>query len=143
MFVERATATSKNPLSHSRVALTQREREVLEMLVEGRFNKEIAWPLGIEERTVKAHLSKLRRKVQVRNRVVLSTYAIAHPLVSSANPISRGFHQLEGRLHSLAIFGGCCNVCITTQYCSVFACNALNCSAVACGARRSKMTRMP
>jgi len=37
-----------------------------------------------------------------------------------------------------SIRGGCSNVCITTQYCSVFACNALNCSAVACGALTSK-----
>ncbi len=39
-----------------------------------------------------------------------------------------------------SIRGGCSNVCITTQYCSVFACNALNCSAVACGARTSKVS---
>src|SRR5208337_5484683 len=44
--------------------------------------------------------------------------------------------------HLFSSRGGCCNVCITTQYCSVFARNALNCSAVACGARTSKVTRM-
>jgi len=44
--------------------------------------------------------------------------------------------------HVCSIFGGLCKVCITTQYCSVFACNALSCSFVACGARTSKMTLM-
>jgi hypothetical protein len=44
--------------------------------------------------------------------------------------------------HVCSIFGGLCKVCITTQYCSVFACNALICSSVACGARTSKMTLM-
>ncbi len=41
-----------------------------------------------------------------------------------------------------SIFGGCCKVCMTTQYCSVFACRALSCSFVACGARTSKMIRI-
>jgi hypothetical protein len=45
--------------------------------------------------------------------------------------------------HVCSIFGGLCKVCITTQYCSVFACNALSCSSVACGARTSKMILMP
>jgi hypothetical protein len=45
--------------------------------------------------------------------------------------------------HVCSIFGGFCKVCITTQYCSVFACNALSCSSVACGALTSKMTLMP
>src|SRR5271167_2375335 len=51
-----------------------------------------------------------------------------------------GFHHSYA--HRFSIFGGFCRVCITTQYCSVFACNALNCSFVAPGARTSKMTRM-
>ncbi len=41
-----------------------------------------------------------------------------------------------------SIFGGLCKVCITTQYCSVLAFNALSCCSVACGARTSKMTLM-
>ncbi len=63
--------------------LTNREREVLEMLVAGRSNKEIAAPLGIEERTVKAHVAKLMRKVGVQNRIKLSVHAITHSMVTS------------------------------------------------------------
>jgi DNA-binding NarL/FixJ family response regulator len=59
------------------------EKEVLEMLVAGRSNKEIGSPLGIQERTVKAHVAKLLRKVGVQNRIALSIYAIAHSLVTA------------------------------------------------------------
>ena len=60
---------------------TVREKEVLNMLVAGCSNKEIAAPLGIEERTVKAHVAKLMRKVGVPNRVMLSVHAITHSLL--------------------------------------------------------------
>jgi DNA-binding NarL/FixJ family response regulator len=83
MFVERAGSLVGRPLSGGREAYTPREREVLGMLVEGRSNKEIALPLGIEVRTVKAHLGKLMRKAGVQSRIALSTYAIAHSLSST------------------------------------------------------------
>jgi DNA-binding NarL/FixJ family response regulator len=83
MFVERAASLVGRPLSGGPEGFTMREREVLEMLVEGRSNKEIARPLGIEVRTVKAHLGKLMRKAGVQSRIALSTYAISHSLVSS------------------------------------------------------------
>jgi DNA-binding NarL/FixJ family response regulator len=51
--------------------------------VAGRSKKEIARPLGIEERTVKAHVAKLMRKVGVRNRITLSIHAVKHSLVSA------------------------------------------------------------
>jgi DNA-binding NarL/FixJ family response regulator len=82
MFVERAASLLGRPLPRGRETLTVREREVLEMLVEGRSNKDIARPLGIEVRTVKAHLGKLMRKAGVQSRIALSTYAIANSLVS-------------------------------------------------------------
>jgi DNA-binding NarL/FixJ family response regulator len=63
---------------------TSREAQVLKMLVEGCSNKEIASPLGIQERTVKAHVAKLLRKVGVQNRIMLSVHAVNHSLVPSA-----------------------------------------------------------
>ena len=56
---------------------------MLGMLVTGMSNKEIAGPLGIEERTVKAHVGKLMRKTGVQNRIELSVHAITHALVPS------------------------------------------------------------
>lgn len=44
--------------------LTNREREVLEYIVIGRLNKQIAADLGISEKTVKAHRAQIMRKTQ-------------------------------------------------------------------------------
>ncbi len=78
MFIERASSA---PAPASRATFTDREKEVLELLVAGRSNKEIGSPLGIQERTVKAHVAKLMRKVGVQNRIALSVHALTHSLV--------------------------------------------------------------
>lgn len=80
MFVDRANRLTKRPMGS--VELTAREKDVLEMLVMGRSNKEIANPLGIEERTVKAHVAKLMRKLGAQNRITLSVHALTHSLVA-------------------------------------------------------------
>jgi DNA-binding NarL/FixJ family response regulator len=83
MFVEQAYTASENGISLGQRPFTNREKEVLAMLVAGCSNKEIAAPLGIEERTVKAHVAKLMRKAGVSNRIMLSIHAITHSLVPS------------------------------------------------------------
>jgi len=79
-FVDRTSAAGKRILG--RTEFTRREHEVLEMLASGRSNREIADPLGIEVRTVKAHVAKLMRKVGVQNRIALSVHAINNSLVA-------------------------------------------------------------
>ncbi len=49
--------------------LTLRERGLLALLREGRSNAQIAWQLGITEKTVRNHFSNLYRKLGVRSRV--------------------------------------------------------------------------
>jgi DNA-binding NarL/FixJ family response regulator len=83
MFIERVTSSPGRIFPAGRVTFTDREKEVLELLVAGRSNKEIGSALGIEERTVKAHVAKLMRKVGVQNRIALSVHAITHSLVTS------------------------------------------------------------
>jgi len=83
MFVDRVTSNPGRIFPAGRVTFTDREKEVLELLVAGRSNKEIGAALGIEERTVKAHVAKLMRKVGVPNRIALSVHAITHSLVST------------------------------------------------------------
>jgi len=46
--------------------LSPREREVMDLVVRGRLNKQIAGELGISEITVKAHRGKMMRKMAVR-----------------------------------------------------------------------------
>src|SRR5512141_535865 len=83
IFLERGTTSPGRIFPAGRVTFTDREKDVLEMLVAGRSNKEIGSALGIEERTVKAHVAKLMRKVGVQNRIALSVHAITHSLVTS------------------------------------------------------------
>jgi len=78
-FIERVIADPKRATSHS---LSDRERQVLELLVAGRTNKEIGSELGIEERTVKLHVSKLMHKAGVDNRIALSVHAVTNFLFS-------------------------------------------------------------
>src|SRR5262249_60350865 len=83
LFMEGFSPAPGQIFPAGRVTFTDREKEVLEMLVAGRSNKEIGSQLGIEERTVKAHVAKLMRKVGVQNRIALSVHAITHSLVTT------------------------------------------------------------
>lgn len=78
-LIESGTATAAaSEATANRVAnrMTAREREVLELLMEGRSNRAIAEVLGIDEATVKAHLGRMLRKTGAHNRVELTLRAI-------------------------------------------------------------------
>lgn len=64
--------------------LTSRERQVLDLILLARSNREIAKQLGIEERTVKAHVGRLMRKTGAENRIELSIRALNRRSISSA-----------------------------------------------------------
>ena len=61
--------------------LTRREVEVLKLLAEGMFNKEIAVRLHISERTVKNHVSNLFKKIKVNDRTQAAVFAIKNSLI--------------------------------------------------------------
>ena len=61
--------------------LTKREIEVLILLSEGLFNKEIAYKLDISERTVKNHISNIFKKINVSDRTQAAVFAIKNSLV--------------------------------------------------------------
>lgn len=67
--------------SEQREPLTERERDVLEALIKGRSNKEIASGLFISEDTVKSHLKTLFSKLKVRDRTGAAVEAIRHGIV--------------------------------------------------------------
>jgi len=63
-----------------RDSLTEREREVLELLAEGLSNKEIAQALIVTLRTVEFHVSNVLRKLGVMSRVEAAVWAHEHLL---------------------------------------------------------------
>lgn len=80
-FIERITAIPRPTTGIAPLVFTQRERDVLHLLVSGRSNKEIGAVLEIEERTVKMHVASLMRKAGVSNRIALSVHALTHSLL--------------------------------------------------------------
>jgi DNA-binding NarL/FixJ family response regulator len=62
-------------------SLTKREVEVLKLLAEGLFNKEIAYTLAISEKTVKNHVSNIFKKINVSDRTQAAVYAIKNNFV--------------------------------------------------------------
>lgn len=62
-------------------SLTDREKEVLICLVQGMNNKEIGKALFISDKTVKIHVSKIFKKLDVKSRSQVVIYAVQHQLV--------------------------------------------------------------
>lgn len=62
--------------------LTKRELEVLKLIANGLFNKEIAAELDISERTVKNHISNIFHKIGVSDRTQAAVFAIKNDIVS-------------------------------------------------------------
>ena len=64
---------SRRPLTEP---LTERETEILRMVVEGTSNKAIAGRLSLGEGTIKSHLRNIYRKLQVRTRAEAAAHAV-------------------------------------------------------------------
>lgn len=70
---ERQRAAASRETVEARLGtLTQREREVMELILEGKYNKVIADDLSISMRTVEAHRSRIFEKMEVRSAVELA-----------------------------------------------------------------------
>jgi DNA-binding NarL/FixJ family response regulator len=64
-----------------RAAITGRERELIQLLAEGKSNKEAASTLGIAVKTVEAHRANIMRKLHLRSLSELVRYAIRNTIV--------------------------------------------------------------
>ncbi len=83
-LIDRLLAVQDTSLTGAAPHLTAREMQVLELILMARSNREIARHLGIEERTVKAHVGRLMRKTGADNRIELSIQALNRSLVPDA-----------------------------------------------------------
>jgi len=71
---------TKEKVEANLASLTPREREVLAKIMEGLLNKEIAYALGVSERTVKEHRSRIMAKMETKSVVVLTRMYLAGSL---------------------------------------------------------------
>src|SRR4030043_2052754 len=62
--------------------LTERERDVLKLLVEGYSTKEIAYTLIITPKTVEGHKTNLMAKLGIHNRIELVKYALRKGIIT-------------------------------------------------------------
>jgi DNA-binding NarL/FixJ family response regulator len=75
-YVHRAGEESASP-----AAVTPREREIIQLLAEGRSNKETASALGVSVKTVEAHRANIMRKLRLKSVSDLVRYAIRNKIV--------------------------------------------------------------
>lgn len=73
----------RNPEATLHESLTTREREILQLMAEGKANQVIADELYISLKTVKTHVSNILTKLDVYDRTQAVVYAFQHNLVSN------------------------------------------------------------
>lgn len=76
----RGSASENEPAARSR--LTPRERQIVQLLAEGKSNKEIGQSLGISVKTAEAHRSNIMRKLDLHSISDLVRYAIRNKIVN-------------------------------------------------------------
>jgi len=88
-FAARASETLLNSFLKSRAsgsetsALTDREREIVQLLATGKSNKETAVALGISVKTVETHRSAIMRKLEFNSIAELVRYAVRECLIKA------------------------------------------------------------
>ena len=76
LFEDQESSGGSSNGRRSEYSLTQREHDILALLAEGRSNREIAGRLYLSEKTVKAHLAAIFRKLGVTNRTQAAMMAV-------------------------------------------------------------------
>ncbi len=71
------------PPANPRSRLTSREREIVQLLAEGKSSKEVAVVLGISVKTAETHRANIMRKLQVHSVSELVRYAIKNSIIEA------------------------------------------------------------
>ena len=82
------TPDRRGKMSRKPSLLTSREMEVLQLIAEGKANKETAAELGISVKTVEKHRGQLMRKLDIHDTAGLTRYAIATGIIESSVQIT-------------------------------------------------------
>ena len=82
-FAELSRRAEPVPVAAPANNLSAREKEVLELVVKGATNKEIAATLCITENTVKNHLRNILEKLHLENRVQAAAFAVREGIVKA------------------------------------------------------------
>lgn len=82
-LLESSSAETASAAAGSAPKFTEREGQVLRLLVAGSPNREIGLALGIDSVTVKAHVGRIMRKVGVANRIALTVETLKRNLLKS------------------------------------------------------------
>jgi DNA-binding NarL/FixJ family response regulator len=106
-LIDRLLKVPDSSLANSGLHLTAREKQVLELILQARSNREIARQLGIEERTVKAHVGRLMRKTGADNRIELTMRVLNQPHMTHAHPDASRSEPNDARdLHQSRVSNG-------------------------------------
>jgi DNA-binding NarL/FixJ family response regulator len=90
-----AARDAQRPGPVTDVNITKREQQVLDLLLAGSSNREIAHSLKIEERTVKSYVTRLMQKMGVKNRTALTMRAQDRSTAIMTSVLSRRSKDLQ------------------------------------------------
>jgi two-component system nitrate/nitrite response regulator NarL len=76
-----SVSVEKKKSSEEDLTITKREKEILQLLLSGKGNKEIAEALEISKRTAEVHRFNLMKKLKVKNLIELSNKATEYALI--------------------------------------------------------------
>jgi DNA-binding NarL/FixJ family response regulator len=82
--IHTTTLDRAGSLTRKRAQLTSREMEVLQLVAEGKANKEAAAELGVGIKTIEKHREHLMRKLDIHDTAGLTRYAIATGIIESS-----------------------------------------------------------
>jgi len=72
-----------DPQSHLRHRLTAREREIVQLLAEGKTSKEVASVLGISVKTAETHRANIMRKLEIHSVSEVVRYAVKNQIIEA------------------------------------------------------------
>jgi DNA-binding NarL/FixJ family response regulator len=79
----RKPTTASDPQAVMRSRLTSREREIVQLLAEGKSSKEVAVALGISVKTAETHRANIMRKLELHSVSELVRYAVRNQIIEA------------------------------------------------------------